>query len=93
MPKKKRGGKFDYKSSTHPNDDFLRRMRNNRMRRLSAMRLQRDNQVKIPLVGVGLSFLPHVVACRFWEVESTHRDFGHLVRLQVNSEYKMNQHF
>lgn len=46
--------------------------------------MQANDQVEVPLVRIGFSFFPHVVARRFAKVETTHRHLSDTFAPQLN---------
>lgn len=49
------------------------------------VRVKADDELKVPLLGIGSTLFAHVVACRFGEVQSTDGDLPDLSVLQVDA--------
>lgn len=53
------------------------------------VRMKANNQLEIPLLRIGTSFLPHVIAGCLREMQTTHSDLADLTILQIDSGTKL----
>lgn len=79
-----------YKKSTHSNNNLVRDMSSDSVNVVvGAMSLQRDDKLKVALIRIRFSFLPHVVEGRFTKVQTTHGHFVHFFDQEVDSAGKV----
>ena len=69
---------------THPDNDFLRHTGCHNVFVFPAVRVERDNQHEVALVGVWSALFAHVVGGCLAEVKPTHCHFVCLFRYQIH---------